>query len=385
MERSAWIRGIAPGVVALLAVGLLTSTTLGAPDHPRAVEACTGTGRRVDLPSQAARGFATTSSPAAWFRLDAVLDANGALASQRLVVGRGRTGDRRVLGMDSESFAAGPFGSLVLAGTDDGSGSRLIALDVEAGCFTTIDTSTDIVRRATVAPDGRTVLESRLDRKTRADLGLWIKPLGRDGEATRVVPPIGADARFGRTWSTDLAWSPDGAELAIQSCGEVACRTRVFTPKTGQVRLVDDPELGQTIGLADGRLVAYLACRGLPCPVVAVTIADGRRQLLSAEAGPARVIATDSGPRLVTQHRTDTGWVLSSTTLDGTRDLDLGILPDGFDLAMGEAWSGNGAIVPDGWVLVAPDGRLPLDDRAPAPFFRRVLDGQTSAFDEVIP
>jgi len=371
MVRSAWIRRTGPGIVALLAVGMLTSTTFGARDHPWAPGACAGPA-----------GPAAADDP--WFRIDPILGATGGLAGQRLVVGRTSGTGRRALELAPESFAAGPFGSVVLAGTDDGTGSQLLALDVVAGCATTVDTSTDIIRRATLTPDRRGVVEFRLDRRTRADLGIWVKPLGPDGAATRAVAPIELDERFGRTWSTELVWSQDGADLAIQSCGESACRTRVFTPGTGRLRLVDGLDIGPAIGLADGRLVAYLACRGLPCPVVAVTIEDGTRCILAAEAGPAVVVATEHGPRLIHERVGSPGRRLGSVALDGGADQDLGPMPTGLGLAVDGVRSGSAATTPPGWVLLAPDGRLPLETDGVAPVLRHVLDGRVSTLDPAL-
>ena len=64
----------------------------------------------------------------------------------RLAVGHGSSDAPRLLDLDPESFAAGPFGSVVMVGTDDGSTSRLLALDVLAGCVSVLDESTDVVR-----------------------------------------------------------------------------------------------------------------------------------------------------------------------------------------------------------------------------------------------
>jgi len=383
--RSAWIRRAGPGAVAVLAVGLLTSTTLGARGHPWAPSICPTAGPVGDPTAHGVSVQASRpSADAAWFRLDPILDATGALAGQRLAVG-GRDGrDQRILDLDPESFATGPFGTVVLVGTDDGSGSRLLVLDPGAGCVSVADTSTDIIRRATIAPDGRSVVESRLDRRTRADLGIWRRPLGRDGEATRIAPAIGPDARFGRTWSTDLSWSMDGADLAIQSCAEVACRTRILTLATGRLRLIDDADLGPAIGLADGRLVSYLACRGWPCPVVAVTIADGRRRVLAPDAGAAVVALTEDGPRLVHEHGPRNDRRVASVTLDGTETDDLGTLPGGLGLAVRGRWSDGATSAPRDWILLAPDGRAQFDGAGHVPILRHVLDGHTGPIDEVL-
>ena len=372
MMRSAWIqrtgRLTGPGVVALLAVGILTSSTLGAREHPWSPAICAGPARPA-------------STDLSWFRIDPVLDATGGLASQRLVVGRTGGAGRRTLELAPESFAAGPFEDVVLVGTDDGTESQLVALDVVAGCATTLDESTDIIRRATLTPDRRSIVEFRLDRRTRADLGIWVKPLGPGAAATRALAPIEADDRFGRTWSTELLWSGDGADLAVQSCGESACRTRVFTPGTDRLHMVDDLDIGPAIGLADGRLVAYLACRGLPCPVVAVNVADGTRRILAAEARAAVLVATARGPRLIHEATAGDHRRLWSIPVEGGTPQDLGELAAGLGLAGDAARSGSATATPPGWILLAPEGRLPLGAVGIAPVLRNVLDGRTSTLD----
>ncbi len=387
MVRSVWLRMAGPGVVAVAAVGMLTSTALGARDRPWVPPDC-GPGERHEAVGRV--GPPTTleaSGPAPWFRLDPVLDGAGALAGQRLDIGRADGTGGRTLVLAPESFASGPFGPVVLVGTDDGSGSRLLAIDVLAGCATVIDASADVIRRATIDPDGQSVIEFRLDRRTRTDLGIWRKPLDGDGPADRSVPPIDPDARFGRTWSTEFLWSMGKPGLAIQSCGEAACRTRIVDPATGTWSLVDEPDLGPALGLADGQLVSYLACRGLPCPVVSIDVSTGRRQTVAPAAGPAVVIATDDGPRLVHERDAAQGADLRSVRLDGTGSLDLGAVPRGLSLQMDPSRSAAGLDAPAGWVLLAPQGRLDLaspDPGAATAILRHGSDGRSAAIDEEI-
>jgi hypothetical protein len=324
-----------------------------------------------------------TPGDAPWYRLDPILDPTGTLAGQRLVLGRADGSGRRSMDVAAESFAAGPFGTIVLVGTDDGAGSRLVAVDVLAGCATTLDTATDIIRRSTVSPDGRSVMEFRVDRRSRADLGVWRKPLDRDAPATPIVAPIKADARFGRTWSTEFLWSLDATDLAIRSCGESACRTRLLDLETGALGLVDEPDLGPTVGVADGRLIAYLACRGLPCPIVAVDLATGGRRTLAPDAGPAVVIATSDGPRLVHERNAGAQTVIRSVTLAGAMGHDIGVLPAGLRLHADETAAASALETPPGWIVLAPEGRMPVDRAAPAAILRHVLDGRSAAVDEV--
>ena len=147
----------------------------------------------------------------------------------------------RALDLDAESFAAGPFGGTTLIGSDDGRRSRLSLVDAARGCAWPLVASRDVIRTATLAPDGTSLFEFRVDRQTRADLGVWRRALDGSAAPARVLAPIAADARFGPTWTTDLVWSEDGGTLAVQSCGEISCRVRILDPRDGGVRLVADP------------------------------------------------------------------------------------------------------------------------------------------------
>ena len=381
MVRSAWFRRAGPGLVAIVAVGSLASTSLGARERSWVPPECASARPAPDGASTG--GSVAPILRSSWFRLDPVLDPDGSLAGQRLVVGRIDGTGRRFLDLPPESAAAGPVGGVVVVATDDGSVSRVLAVDVMGGCATTLDVSVDVIRHATIAPDGGSLIETRVDRRSRADLGIWRRSLAGHGPSSRWLEPIGADARFGRTWSTDLVWSPAGTELAVQSCGETACRTRIVEAATDSVHLVDDPDLGPAVGFADGRLVAYLACRGTPCPIVAVDVRTGLRRTLLADAGPAVLTATDAGPRLVHRASSRNGPILHSLSIDGGDDRTLGEIPDGLDLVTDPSRSDAGADRPAGWVVLAPDGRMPRDPARSGPILRHALDGRSAMFDEV--
>ena len=117
MVESRWLRWVGPGVVALGAVGVIASTTLGAgaavgaPRLRRAAERA-GRGRARHGPRSARR-----PARGAWFRLDPVLDGDGALSGQRLSLGLDGERAARSLDLAPESFAAGPFGRIVLVGS----------------------------------------------------------------------------------------------------------------------------------------------------------------------------------------------------------------------------------------------------------------------------
>ena len=333
MLEPRWLRWIGPGLIAVLAVGSVASTTLGAGPHPWASRPC---GIEAGGPAAAAR----TQGPAslddlrqeAWFRLDASLDRTGALEGQRLALGMDGNRSSGVMDLPPESFAAGPFGRIVLVGADDGAVSRLEAVDVARGCSWTVAEEADVMRRATIDSGGATIYELRVDRATRADLGIWARPLDGSSPAVLVLAPIDPDDRFGRTWTTEFAWDVSGRVLAVQSCGEAACRTRVIDPAGGPPRILAEPDLGAMIGLDGDLLVTYAACPGFPCPILAVDLRTGTRRMLTDAAAVAVVIPTPDGPRVVHEVLSASGVELRAIALDGSSATDLGRMPPGVRL-----------------------------------------------------
>jgi hypothetical protein len=386
MVESRWLRWIGPGLVALGAVGFIASTTLGAGVRPWTPRACAGppadriTAARDPGPTQLSdlRG-------APWFRLDPQLDGDGALRGQRLAVGL--DGDRSVgrLDLPPEAFAAGPFGRVILAGYDDGADSLLQTIDVASGCASTIGQERAVVRRATVDPTGRFVYEMRVDRASRADLGIWRRAMDGSSPPLRVLPPIASDARFGRTFSTDFAWDVSGQRLAVQSCGEDACRIRVIVPLGGTTVTLEVPDLGPLVGLDGDVAVTYEACRGLPCPILATDMRTGERQVLAPAGGLAVVVPTAVGVRLVHEvGAAESRLELRAVALDGRSAADLGPVPDGLRLHPAAVHAEAATRLPSGWVLLAPDGRLPADAASDRLQLRHVPDGSTVPFDEAL-
>ena len=383
MVESRRLRWIGPGVVALGAVGFIASTTLAAGTRPWTPRACAGPpSARIE----AARGAGPPSLadlPATpWYRLDPLLDHAGALAGRRLAVGLDGGQVTRISELPAESFAAGPFGRTILVGSDDGRSSDLSVFDVATGCAWAVGRDPAVIRRATIDPTGTNIYEMRVDRVSRADLGIWVRPMDGLGEARRVLAPIAPDKRFGRTYSTEFTWDLVADRLAIQSCGEAACRVRIVAPGPASALTLDAPDLGLLIGLDGDSVVTYGACRGFPCPIVSTDVQRGGRRVLAEAAGPAVVVRADDGIRLVHEQETATGRVLRSILLDGSVPLDLGPLPDGLELHATSSRTDAATRIPAGWVLLAPDGRLPADRSAHRPQIRHIPDGITVTLDE---
>lgn len=286
MESLRWLR-LAP-IVAVVAAGALGAgrSVLGAPppaawDPPPCPTADGGGPSRPD-------GIA-------WYRLDPVLDETGTLAARRLELGI--AGERALrLDLPPESFASGPVAGRVLAGDDDGDRSRLRLLDPGRACAATLAEEPSVIRSAVMDPRGDAVLEHRVDRATRADLGVWRRPL--DGTpAVRLLAGLDADPRSGRTFSTDLLVAVDG-RIVVSSCGLGSCRVRVLDPSSGGVAVVRGT--GPALGVVGGSVLARAACPGQPCPVMAVHLASGARSVLVGDAHAA-VLAGPAGDRVVAE------------------------------------------------------------------------------------
>src|SRR6185369_2740957 len=205
-------------------------------------------------------------------------------AGQRLTLGV-VGGRARLLVLPAESFASGPVKGIVLVGDDDGARSRLRAVDPAGGCASTIAAEASVIRSAVLDTDVGATFEHRVDRATRADLGVWRRAT-RGGTPVRLLPGLGPDVRHGRTFSTDLRWASDG-RLAVASCGEIACRTRIVDTATGGV--VSTSGTGPVLGVAESRVIAYDVCPGFPCGVSAVDPVTGASEPIVAGAGPASV------------------------------------------------------------------------------------------------
>ena len=379
-----WARSLVPGIAALGTVAAIATSAQAARVPPWPPQDCAGGGpARVAVARAAGPPDPSSLNGEPWFRADPRLDAAGALDGQRLTVGRRGDAALGTLELPAESFAAGPFGGLVLVGQDDGASSALSTLDLAAGCRSTVDTTTDVIRRATIGPDGTTVYEARVARGTRADLGVWSRPLDGAEPARQVLSAPASDGQFGRTWSTEFAWSVEGDRLAVQSCGAAACRTTVLDPSDGSMTRVDDPSLGVMVGVADDWLVSHAACRGFPCPVIATDLASGRRRVLADDAGPAVLTAEAGSARVVIETAAGTDRRLRSLAPNGSAATDLGPIVDGLSLDPIAGGPAGGFRLPPGWVLLAPDGQLPLDPAAVDPTLRQALDGRTVRLDEV--
>jgi hypothetical protein len=104
------------------------------------------------------------------------------------------------------------------------------------------------------------------------------------------------------------------------------------------------------------------------------------------DAGSSAVaIVTSDGPRLVHEVVTDTGLELRSAALDGSASTGLGLLDGNLRLQPAAGLAEAGIRLPTGWVVLAPDGRLPESGPNANTQIRRIPDGATVQLDEVAP
>ncbi len=384
MLESRWVRWVGPGVIAFGALGSLAAVTQGAGPRSWTPPPCPDPGGPGGIAAAPAPAGLADLNLEAWFRMDPVIDNAGTLRGQRVSLGLDGARSIRTQLLPVESFAAGPFGGIVLVGSDDGARSSLQAIDVAQGCAWSLASEADVIRRATIDPSGQSVYETRVDRATRADLGVWARPL--DGSPVRrVLDPIDPDDRFGQTFSTEFGWDPSGQALAVQSCGEAACRTRFVAPNAvATFGALAEPDLGTMIGLKDGRLVGYLACPGFPCPIITTDLTTRARLTLADQAGIGVLVSTQDGPRLVHETFTPAGFALRSVAIDGSGATELGPIADGLRLHATPERAEAATRLPSGWALLAADGRIAPDGPADRGQLRHVPDGASVQLDEVI-
>jgi hypothetical protein len=241
------------------------------------------------------------AGPGSWWKSVERLDAGGVLLGRRLAVGRGSV---TVAGLDlpAESSISGPVGGRIVVTADDGNRSTIRVISASAGCGLVIHETAAVVRTAILDRHDDSVLAHLVDRATRADLGTWrlaIAPAGAT-QARLVAPPLGNLARtVGTIWATGLRLDAAGTHLAVQSCADLGCLTRIFDLRhaASPPVVIRGVEEGPMLGFAGGALMTWAACPGYPCAILAWDPATGGSHVLIAGASAAAM--TGDGRRLV--------------------------------------------------------------------------------------
>ena len=323
-----------------------------------------------------------SGSPGTWFRRTRDSTAAARWPASDWSSAGAAAASRRRWTCRPEAFAAGPFGDVVLVGDDDGTlaGSRR-SMRRRLPCAARHDR--DVIRRATVSPDGSTVYEARVARRTAP-----ISGSGRDrstgrrprGPSSRHRPPTAGSGAHGppsslvgrgRPARGPVVWRdglPDAAvrpgrrhHRAGRRPGARATGRRGRGRRDRLRRVPRVPVPARRDGCCDRRAAASWPRRPAR-PSWCRTGCDtrgGPRDRRARRPSPAAV-----GPDGVGRHR-------PRRRPRRTRAGPLG------------SAAGSGLRLPPGWVLLAPDGRLPLDRRGSPTDLRHVPDGRSVPLDEV--
>ena len=222
-----------------------------------------------------------------WWALSGRLDAEGALAGKHLALGRGGAANL-ALDLTSDALASGPTGGLVAVTSDDGRHSRIRVVGIDQGCAFVVHETPELARGAIVDPADGSVIAHLVDRAARADLGTWRFAADGTGNPVLVAPALEPDPERGPNCVTDLRLEADARLLAVQSCTDLGCLTRVFDLRRGLVPVARlEGEQGSLIGLGADAAVTWAACFGFPCGIQRWSLATGEATTVVAKAESA--------------------------------------------------------------------------------------------------
>jgi hypothetical protein len=338
-NRPRWIVALAllAGAGGLItAIRLLPAAEAGRAAPPAALSACRTT---------PAIGPGTAARPGAFFKTAPHLDAHGTLVGRRLFVGV--AGQTTAAGeLPAESSFSGPISGVVVTAADDGSQSTVQLIATNGGCATTVLTSGSIVRRAIIDSVDGSLLLHLVARGSRADLGIWQLAKGAT-QPTRILEALPAALDFGIVWATDLRLDAAGRSLAVQSCQDRACLTRIVD--LGAIArpaiVLRGDRQGPMLGIAGDRLVTWAACDGFPCALLAWD---------AATAAPTQLIADAVAGGLTADGRLLVATLADVADHDVVIDLQTGILRTLHGLARGDRPIATGGIATAG-IELGPD------------------------------
>jgi hypothetical protein len=331
MSRRRWSLWLGPPVV-VLAVGLILGRFQpGAEAGGRSTAPPAGACAASPVSTDPAGKVTKDTAAGSWWRIADRLDESGSMVGRQLAIGRGGA-TALTLDLAVESAASGPVGGVVVVASEDGRRSTIRLVSALAGCSWLVHQSADVVRGAILDPNDGSVLAHLVERATRNDLGTW--RFGAPGaliKPTLVAPPLAAHP-IGTIWATELRLDEAARSLAVQSCGEKSCLTRIFDLSVagGPGRKLEGDQ-GGLVGFTGSRLVTWSACPNLPCPVVAWDIATGAQQVL-VDAAQAATVSAD-GRWLVATLDAGAGRTLRYDIATGARWLVRGVA--GGELVLG--------------------------------------------------
>jgi hypothetical protein len=339
MSRRRWSLWLGPPVV-VLAVGLVLGRFQpGAEAGGRSTAPPAGACAKSPVTTDAAGKVKKDTAAGSWWRIADKLDGSGLMVGRQLAIGRGG-GAALTLDLAVESAASGPVGGVVVVASDDGRHSTIRLVSAVASCAWLVHQSADVVRGAILDPNDGSVLAHLVERATRTDLGTW--RFGAPGALTKpaLIAPALPPGPLGTIWATELRLDEAGTALAVQSCGEKSCLTRIFDLRaSGALPRKLEGDQGTMIGLTGSRLVTWSACSSLPCAVEAWEITTGGRREL-VDAAEAAALSPD-GRWLVATLEPTAGRTLRYDIATGANGLVRGVAAGELVLGAGSAATGS--------------------------------------------
>jgi len=363
MSRRRWSLWLGPPIV-VVAVGLILGRFQpGAEAGGRSTAPPAGACAASPVSTDAAGKVKKDAAAGSWWRIADKLDETGSMVGRQLAVGRdGATA--LTLDLAVESAASGPVGGVTVVASDDGRHSTVRLVSAVASCSWLVHESADVVRGAILDPNDGSVLAHLVERATRTDLGTW--RFGAPGALTQpaqVAPALGGGP-IGTIWATELRLDEAARSLAVQSCGERSCLTRIFDLRVSGVLLQKlEGEQGALVGFTGSRLVTWSACPNLPCPVESWDIATGARQVL-VDAAQAAAVSAD-GRWLVATLDAQAGRTLRYDIATGAHRLVRGVAAGDLVLGTG-AGSTSGLQLKADEVGITSTGAIPHSFRPAA-------------------
>jgi hypothetical protein len=346
-----------------LGFALVTTVVIGLVQPPTRAGGSASLARLVSCgPGQGTAPRTAAPMPGASWKTIDVVDGTGALVARQLFVGEHAT-PRASAKLAVESAVSGPVDGLVVVTEDDGARSSVLLVDVAARCWQTIDRRAEVIRSAIVDPHDGSVFAHVVARAGRADLGtVRIAPAGGGWTSTLVAAPLSGElaAQVGQVFGTGLAVDRPGSHVAVQSCTDLACVTRIFdlAHPAAAPTVVRGPDQGPMLGFAGTDLVTWAACVGTPCGLLAWDIMTSHARQLAPGAVAASL--TRDGRRLVAELASEAGTELAEIDVATARSSRLRGLPAGAEpLGSGPATSA-GLEVADDEVAVAIPGGDPI-------------------------
>jgi hypothetical protein len=280
------------GAATIIAAALAAATVAARP--PAATGVC---------PPALSHGEALGGGGPGAVAVDAVVGSRGEQTGRRLSV-QPRRGPRVVVDLAPDSFVGPPAGGWLIYGEHrPATGSEVRALSLDNGCSVRIAIPDGIVRGALADAAGRYLYVHTVTSAGRRDGGVVRTDIAT-GETSAAPAPFEPDDDFGPIFATSLAWAHGGRSLVVQSCGYLACLTRVLDVTDSRLRTYDAPH-GELVGVSERALIAFAAEHHRPTELLAVDLASGAVVTIADQVLAAEMAGTGSSTVRI---ETPAGW-----------------------------------------------------------------------------